>query len=92
MLRCYAASSGVSDPKLRNEDVDLDLDDALFAEEELEAGGTGLSGKSKQEFRSVEPLDYDETGFVQINLRLVCQTDEPRPLTPASTPVPPPLK
>lgn len=74
-----------------DEDVDLDLDDALFAEEELEAGGTGLSGKSKQEFRSVEPLDYDETGFVQINIRLVCQTDEPRPLTPVSTPVPPPL-
>lgn len=75
-----------------DEDVGLDFDDAPFAAEELEAGGTGLSGESKQEFRSVEPLDYDEAGFVQINLRLVCQTDEPRPLTPVSTPVPPPLK
>lgn len=74
-----------------DEDAYFDLDDAPFAEEDLEAGGTGLSGKSEQKFRSVEPLDYDETGFVQINLRLVCQTDEPRPLTPVSTPVPPPL-
>ena len=55
------------------------------------AGGTGLSGKSEQEFRTVQPLDYDETGFVRINLRLVCETDEPRPLTPVSTPVPPSL-
>jgi len=62
------------------------------AEEELEAGGTGLSGKSEQEFCTVQPLDYDETGFVQINLRLVCENNEPRPLTPSSTPIPPPLR
>ncbi|CAK8715836.1 hypothetical protein GKODMF_07420 [Candidatus Electrothrix gigas] len=55
------------------------------------AGGTGLSGKNQQEFSTVKPLDYDETKFVQINLRLVCETDEPRPLTPVSTPIPPPL-
>ncbi|MCW5212381.1 hypothetical protein VU04_05685 [Desulfobulbus sp. TB] len=69
-------------------DLCLSLDDA---EESLEAGGTGLSGKSEQEFHTVRPLDYDETGFVRINLRLVCETDEPRPLTPVSTPIPPPL-
>ncbi|MCI5188919.1 MAG: hypothetical protein D3905_03765 [Candidatus Electrothrix sp. AS4_5] len=69
-------------------DLCLSLDDT---EEGLEAGGTGLSGKSEQEFRTAQPIDYDETGFVQINLRLVCETDEPRPLTPVSTPIPPPL-
>jgi hypothetical protein len=65
----------------------LDLDEEVG----LQAGGTGLSGKSEQEFDTVQPLDYDETGFVQINLRLVCEIDEPRPLTPVSTPIPPPL-
>ncbi|MCI5131036.1 MAG: hypothetical protein D3904_05810 [Candidatus Electrothrix sp. EH2] len=69
-------------------DFCLSLDDT---EEGLEAGGTGLSGKSEQEFRTAESLDYDETGFVQINLRLVCKVDQPRPLTPSSTPIPPPL-
>ena len=54
-------------------------------------GGTGLSGKSEQKFRDVQALDYDEAGFVQIHLRLGCKADEPRPLTPVSTPVPPPL-
>ncbi len=80
-------------PEIPDFDDSDDLDFSLSYDNEdgLEAGGTGLSGKSKQEFRSVEPLDYDEAGFVKINLRLVCQTDEPRPLTPASTPVPPPL-
>ncbi|MCI5129851.1 MAG: hypothetical protein D3907_15520, partial [Candidatus Electrothrix sp. AUS3] len=71
-----------------DDELCLSLDDT---EEGLEAGGTGLSGKSEQEFRTAQPIDYDETGFVQINLRLVCETDEPRPLTPVSTPIPPPL-
>jgi hypothetical protein len=55
------------------------------------AGGTGLSGESSQEFIQVPPLDYDEAGFVRIHLRLASGMDEPRPLTPASTPVPPAL-
>ena len=55
------------------------------------AGGTGLSGRSDQRFTSVEELDYDESGFVTINLRLVSVTNEPRPLFPSSTPVPPPV-
>ncbi len=71
--------------------LDFDLDCCLSFDEELEAGGTGLSGKSGQTFNTVQPLDYDETGFVQIHLRLGCGADEPRPLTPVSTPVPPPL-
>ena len=55
------------------------------------AGGTGLSGKSEQKFIDVKPLDYNESAFVQINLRLVCNDDEPRPLTPNSTLIPPPI-
>jgi len=55
-------------------------------------GGTGLSGKSEQKFKDVEVLDYDEAGFVQIHLRLGCEVDEPRPLTPTSTPVPQPIR
>ena len=59
---------------------------------ELE-GGTGLSGKSNQRFHKVAKLDYDESKFVQLNIRLICENDEPRPLTPfltpASNPIPP---
>ena len=55
------------------------------------AGGTGLSGKSEQKFINVQPLDYDEAAFVHIHLRLVCHDDEPRPLTPLSTSIPPSL-
>jgi hypothetical protein len=55
------------------------------------AGGTGLSGHSDQKFTSVAKLDYDETRFVTINLRLVSVSNEPRPLFPSSTPVPPPV-
>lgn len=55
------------------------------------AGGTGLSGISGQEFRDVQRLFYNETEFVRIHLRLGYEADEPRPLTPVSTPVPPPL-
>ncbi|MCI5219945.1 MAG: hypothetical protein D3914_12355, partial [Candidatus Electrothrix sp. LOE2] len=80
----------LDDDVAAEDELSLSLDDE-YAEEELEAGGTGLSGKSEQEFHTVQPLDYDETGFVRINLRLVCETDEPRPLTPISTPIPPSL-
>lgn len=68
----------------------------MFFYSPYRAGGTGLSGKSEQEFSEVNPLrHYDEEGIVRINLRLVCASEEPRPLTPApkisSTPIPPPL-
>ena len=59
---------------------------------DFEPGGTGLSGKSEQRFKEVRALDYDESSFVQIHLRLGCKVDEPRPLTLISTPVPPPIQ
>lgn len=56
------------------------------------AGGTGLSGQSSQQFTNVAKLDYDESAFVTINLRLVGIEDVGiRPLKPLSTPIPPSL-
>lgn len=50
----------------------------------FEAGATGLTGKSDQKFKTVADLDYDQTGFIRINTRLVCcdkyDNIEPRPL------------
>lgn len=71
----------------------LDFDDYIDLDDETScsAGGTGLSGRSEQEFIDVQPLDYDKAAFVQIHLRLVCNNDEPRPLRPISTVIPPPL-
>lgn len=56
------------------------------------AGGTGLAGRSDQTFRTVAGLEHDEANFVTINLRLVSPAEEPRPLFPRSTPVPPPVE
>lgn len=56
------------------------------------AGGTGLSGQSNQSFVNVAPLDYDLSRQTTIHLRLVSPSDpsdEPRPLTAFSTPIPP---
>ena len=58
------------------------------------SGGTGLSGSSSQTFKTVGHLDYDESAFVTITLRLVAENDDPRPLRPlvaSSTPVPEPV-
>jgi hypothetical protein len=56
------------------------------------AGGTGLSGQSQQQFSNAREIKYDLTQQTIINLRLVAiAQDEPRPLTPYSTPVPPPV-
>lgn len=55
-------------------------------------GGTGLSGQSDQQFRSVEALHYDEGAFVTIHLRLVAPNTQPRPLFRRSTPIPPPVR
>lgn len=57
-----------------------------------QAGGTGLSGRSAQEFHTVTALDYDYGQQTVIHLRLVARSDEPRPLTSFSTPVPPPVR
>jgi hypothetical protein len=67
-------------------------DRALYSRPAPGAGGTGLSGRSDQKFHSVAALDYDEANFVTINLRLVAPAEEPRPLFPRSTPVPPPVE
>jgi hypothetical protein len=55
----------------------------------LNAGGTGLSGRSKQQFGTCGPIKYDMEQQTTINLRLVAVKDEPRPLTAHSNPVPP---
>jgi hypothetical protein len=55
------------------------------------AGGTGLSGKSDQEFRDADPIEYDESKAVTIHLRLVGEPDEPRPMFQRETAVPPPV-
>jgi hypothetical protein len=53
------------------------------------SGGTGLSGNSGQQFRSVSALNYSGLN-VAINLRLVCAdaSSEPRPLSEVGNPVP----
>ena len=61
----------------------------------MSAGGTGLSGSSRQRFTTVAPLTLDESKRVVVTLRLVCQGDKELP-TPMpgrmSTPVPAPVE
>jgi hypothetical protein len=64
----------------------------------MNAGITGLSGHSDQQFVNVGPIDRDETAIVMISLRLVSATapsTEPRPLpernAETSNPVPKPV-
>lgn len=50
------------------------------------AGGTGLSGRSSQQFDRVEQMDLDYDRVTVINLRLVAKpNDEPRPLRAVSS-------
>ena len=59
----------------------------------LSAGGTGLSGKSDQQFVSTYALNYDYSQQTTIHLRLVHgDSSEPRPLTSHSTPIPPTIR
>ncbi len=53
------------------------------------AGGTGLSGKSNQTFAEAYALDLDYSQQTVIHLRLVSRSNDPRPLTTFSTPIPP---
>lgn len=56
------------------------------------AGGTGLSGESRQKFDSADRITLDPSRERTIHLRLVSKKkDSPRPLTeaPKSTPIPP---
>lgn len=59
-------------------------------------GGTGLSGKSNQEFIEVLGLSLNKMAAVTINLRLVCDdseaVEELKPASPVSTPIPPPIR
>jgi len=59
--------------------------------EPLARGGTGLSGESKQKFSTVTALETVESEHITIYLRLGGKKVDARPLTPQSTPVPPPL-
>jgi hypothetical protein len=58
-----------------------------------EAGGTGLSGESRQGFYQVCDIDPDESQRTTINIRLVeaRNRNEPRPLVTSSSPIPPPV-
>jgi hypothetical protein len=53
------------------------------------AGGTGLSGKSAQQFDEAEEIEIDDDRAVTIHLRLVAIQNEPRPLFPLETSIPP---
>jgi len=57
-------------------------------------GGTGLSGSSKQTFKTVKPLEYSKEKECTINIRLCAskENQDPRPLRKSSTPIPPALK
>jgi hypothetical protein len=59
----------------------------------ISAGGTGLSGTSSQKFGIAKPIEYDEANVFTINLRLIALEELPliEPLSPRSTPVPPPV-
>jgi hypothetical protein len=53
------------------------------------AGGTGLSGKSAQQFDEAEEIEIDDETSVTIHLRLVAIQNEPRPLFARESHVPP---
>lgn len=58
----------------------------------VSAGGTGLFGRSSQEFKNVSPLSYDQENIIKINLRLICkEKDKIRPLGGKTTDIPPSL-
>lgn len=57
------------------------------------AGGTGLSGHSSQQYGYASSIQLDYSQQTVIHLRLVCRdSNNIRPLTSYSTPVPPPIR
>jgi hypothetical protein len=63
---------------------------------DVEAAGTGLSGKSDQQFGVASSIEYDKNAEVVISLRLAANKEDsgPRPLkaiSPLSNPVPEPI-
>lgn len=60
----------------------------------MNAGGTGLSGHSTQNFVEVGPIDYDLEGITTISLRLVQEDNQPREMVgnnSKSNPIPSPV-
>lgn len=59
----------------------------------ISAGGTGLSGRSDQQFDIAENIILDRSKAVTISLRLVCDSsrDDNEPRSLRGNPVPPPL-
>lgn len=92
--RTYYCTNGstASDSNIKGSTVSMDAMRSASCDS-YAPGGTGLSGKSNQEFFKVHNLDYDYTQQTVIHLRLVAkETRGPRPLTSYSTPVPPPIR
>ncbi|MDB9493847.1 hypothetical protein PN441_20220 [Spirulina major CS-329] len=57
-----------------------------------QAGGTGLSGRSDQQFGTAARIQHDLSQQTTISLRLIATPQaQPRPLRPLSNPVPPPI-
>lgn len=65
------------------------MSNTVSAAPQRKAGGTGLSGHSQQQFVDVGPMNLDYAQQTTIHLRLVSGSDQPRPLTANSNPVPP---
>lgn len=86
----FAPEQPPSPPLQVIDDVSLESDRGVSVSS---AGGTGLSGRSNQQFSKTSALTYDYSQRTIIHLRLIAQSSgpEPRPLTRDSTPVPPPI-
>ena len=64
----------------------------LYMAAPRQAGGTGLSGISDQQFIKAKQIEIDENKSVTIHLRLAGVEDEPRPLFQRETAIPPPIE
>jgi tellurite resistance protein len=89
-----SSKSAASDPNTYDNLFVESADDELFDPTGLRAGGTGLSGESKQTYTDVERIEYDIAAAVTISLRLAAvslNSATPRPLKSNANRVPPPL-
>ena len=93
----YAGSTNQnSSGNLYRSCISADTNSKSYGSAAPNAGGTGLSGHSHQEFFRVEELNYDESRTTEIYLRLIPvkeKREKPTELKPVvkSTPIPPPL-
>jgi len=81
----YATASCSGEDEASTDSIDYNV---LWAGH-MSAGGTGLSGQSRQIFGQASSMFLDYSAETTIHLRLVCKNDTPRPLTSFSTPIPP---